>query len=102
MAWRELLWPQQISTFQLSAWSGVDSLGATPPGPESHLQEIVGRRDTLRDRQDEALAQFLGWFSIGLGVAELLAPRRFNRMIGAKPDGMITSLVGLREIAAGL
>ncbi|HVR63195.1 MAG TPA: SRPBCC family protein [Polyangia bacterium] len=47
----------------------------------------------------------LGWFSIGLGLAELAAPRAVARLIGA-PGGRrprrTLRAVGLREIAAGV
>lgn len=51
-------------------------------------------------------AQFsrgLGWFSIGLGLTELLAPRSLARTIGLSEDhdGVIRAL-GVREIASGL
>ena len=41
-----------------------------------------GHRDAGRARDGEGLAKALGWFSIGLGVAQLTAPRRMNRLIG--------------------
>jgi uncharacterized membrane protein len=49
------------------------------------------------------LAQGLGWFSIGLGVAEVVAPRRLSRLIGVRKthNGLIRML-GLREIASGI
>jgi uncharacterized membrane protein len=49
------------------------------------------------------LARGLGWFSIGLGLAELLAPRMIARVSGGtgRHTGLIR-LYGLREIASGL
>jgi len=49
------------------------------------------------------LARGLGWFSIGLGLAELLAPRAIANISGVsnKHTGLIR-LYGLREIAAGV
>lgn len=55
--------------------------------------------------QTERLAAGLGWFSIGLGVAELVAPRAVARGIGLKGRGLtptLTRLCGLRELAAGV
>jgi uncharacterized membrane protein len=55
--------------------------------------------------QSERLATGLGWFSIGLGVAELVAPRAVARGIGLKGRGAtstLTRLCGLRELAAGV
>jgi uncharacterized membrane protein len=51
------------------------------------------------------LAGALGWLSLGLGLAGLLAPRRTARIIGVRERGSaVTALriVGLREIACGL
>ena len=49
------------------------------------------------------LAKGLGWFSIGLGLAELLAPRAIASISGVsnKHTGLIR-LYGLREIGAGI
>lgn len=46
-------------------------------------------------------ARFLGWFSIGLGVAELLFPYKVSRVSGIESEGLL-QLYGLREIAAGI
>lgn len=51
------------------------------------------------------LPRALGVFSIGLGVAQLVAPRRFSRAVGAtgrdeRPG--VVRVVGAREIAAGV
>jgi uncharacterized membrane protein len=59
---------------------------------------------TQNDTQ-ERLANGLGWFSIGLGLAEVLAPRKMAELIGiANGDRTNTILraYGLREIAAGV
>lgn len=51
-------------------------------------------------------SEFLGYFSIGLGLAELLVPRAMQRVIGvARPRGgnaTTMQVMGLREIAAGV
>lgn len=56
---------------------------------------------------DKRLARSLGWFSLGLGIAQIAAPRRFASSIGVEPRGQrdtIVRLVGAREVlaAAGL
>lgn len=56
---------------------------------------------------ERRLAQSLGWFSLGLGVAQIAAPRRFASSIGVSPRGQrdaIVRLIGAREVlaAAGL
>ena len=48
-----------------------------------------------------SLARFLGYFSIGLGMAELLAPRAMTRLSGVRPGGLLQAY-GLREIACGI
>lgn len=49
------------------------------------------------------LARALGWFSIGLGVAELFAPRRIEKVIGVKKKHTgLTRSYGLRELTAGI
>ena len=53
----------------------------------------------------EQLAVGLGWFSIGLGVAELAAPDAVARFIGLRDDRTTTSVLrayGAREIGNGL
>lgn len=51
----------------------------------------------------EPLAQGLGWFSLALGVPQVVAPRVFSRLIGARSEGakLPVRLVGIRELAAG-
>lgn len=53
----------------------------------------------------ENLARGLGAFSFALGVPQILAPGRVNRMIGVRDDAtsrMWMRAVGVREIAAGV
>ena len=48
------------------------------------------------------MARGLGWFSIGLGLAAVLAPRGLARMIGIRKHSGLFRLLGLREIATGV
>ncbi|HEY3065389.1 MAG TPA: hypothetical protein VGL09_06325 [Methylomirabilota bacterium] len=48
------------------------------------------------------LAVGLGWFSIGLGVAEIVAPRQLARLIGSPKRPLLIRAFGLREIATGI
>ena len=52
---------------------------------------------------EERLARGLGWFSIGLGVAEVVAPRGIAKISGVsnRNTGLIR-LLGLREIGHGV
>jgi len=53
--------------------------------------------------EKDAVTNFLGWFSIGLGLAEVFAPRQVARFIGLNEDAHTTLLraYGVRELAAG-
>jgi uncharacterized membrane protein len=44
----------------------------------------------------------LGWFSIGLGLAELAAPKKVADTVGLDGHTRILQLFGLREIATGI
>jgi hypothetical protein len=48
------------------------------------------------------LAQGLGWFSLGLGTAELFAPQAVGRFLGMRDSTTLMQSYGLREIAAGV
>lgn len=58
-------------------------------------------RDSRRAQSARKLANALGWFSIGLGIAEMVAPRRLGRMLGVRRPRLWRSY-GLREIGTGL
>jgi hypothetical protein len=47
-------------------------------------------------------ARGLGWFSIALGLAELLAPHAVARAVGLQGREGLVRLYGLREIATGI
>jgi hypothetical protein len=53
------------------------------------------------DTPGRRMARTLGWFSIGLGLAELVAPRAMTRALGAEGHETLVQGFGLREIAAG-
>jgi hypothetical protein len=50
----------------------------------------------------EQLVRGLGYFSIGLGLAELLAPRQVSRGAGLQRQDNLLRGFGLREIATGI
>ncbi|MBC8089000.1 MAG: SRPBCC family protein [Phycisphaerae bacterium] len=57
-----------------------------------------------RDRSS-IVGTALGAFSIGLGIAQIVAPRKFARMVGIKPNAFSSTairLCGMREIGAGI
>lgn len=53
------------------------------------------------DRRAEPLATFLGLFSVGLGLAELLAPRQVAELTGVRYPRLL-QLYGARELLAGV
>ncbi len=64
-----------------------------------------GLRKLQQPQQAKKIATGLGWFSIGLGVAELVAPDSVARLIGVKPTETSRNLLrvfGARELAAGI
>jgi uncharacterized membrane protein len=63
-------------------------------------QQFTG---TVRDASPQQLARGLGWFSIGLGLAEVLMPYAVARLCGGtgRHTGLIR-LYGLRELASGV
>lgn len=48
------------------------------------------------------VARGLGWFSIGLGLLELLAPRFLANRLGLGSRNRLVTGYGLREIATGI
>jgi hypothetical protein len=50
----------------------------------------------------DSLARGLGWFSIGLGLAEVLAPRALTRGLGMEGIEQTVQAYGVREIATGI
>jgi uncharacterized membrane protein len=60
---------------------------------------------TYESSTADRVAVGLGWFSIGLGLAELMAPRQVARLIGLPPGGRgqtVLRAMGAREVAAGI
>jgi hypothetical protein len=49
-----------------------------------------------------SLARGLGWFSIGLGLMEVLAPRTLARSLGMRGSEKTLAGYGVREIATGI
>ena len=62
---------------------------ATRPQPGRHSSAAL------------TLARGLGWFSIGLGLAELLLSRRVGRLVGLSGQEHLLQACGMREIASG-
>ncbi len=50
----------------------------------------------------DRLARGLGWFSIGLGIVELVAPGRITKALGLEGKEGLIRAYGVREIAGGI
>ncbi len=73
------------------------------PGLSPDSQTSSSRYKSYDANRNAKLVKALGWFSIGLGAAQLLAPRRMSRMVGTAEDHpTLMRAVGAREIAAGV
>jgi hypothetical protein len=55
-----------------------------------------------RKRSAKDLARRLGWFSVGLGLLEVAAPRRLSRLLGMRGGESTIAFVGIREIGTGI
>ncbi len=68
--------------------------------------QIHGAAPKISEQPDGAgLSRGLGWFSVGLGIAELAAPRALACAIGVDPRGRTGAAIrvmGARELANGL
>ncbi|MBV9302703.1 MAG: SRPBCC family protein [Acidobacteriaceae bacterium] len=70
----------------------------TQPNPWSQRQEP-------ENNNAEQLANALGWFSVGLGLAEIAAPGTIAELIGVRDDDRTRALLriyGARELTAGI
>ena len=63
--------------------------------------KVISTGPSSLDRSDR-LARALGWFSIGLGLTELLAPRALTRTLGMEGSETLVRAYGMREIGAGI
>ena len=68
--------------------------------PEGDPKVLQSGRSSLG--LPDQLGRALGWFSIALGVTELLAPRRFTQALGMEGNEGLVRAYGAREIGSGL
>ena len=59
------------------------------------------RNRHLKRRRPEQLARGLGWFSVGLGIAQIVAPRVVARLTGVPVPSLLVIACGVRELACG-
>jgi uncharacterized membrane protein len=80
--------------------------GDAPNARPSATQDGDGwQQHGSRGGNPDRLARGLGWFSLGLGLSAVAAPRCLARLIGVSDDGdtcAVLRAVGLREIATGI
>src|SRR5215210_2831243 len=80
------------------------------PHQESYRDQSYSRRFTDRPSPEtesnaQRRARGLGWFSIGLGLSQIGAPRALARLIGITDDDETRNTmfaIGLREITSGI
>jgi uncharacterized membrane protein len=93
--------PEQSPQTPLAA--GIRDGLTGPEAPANGREFGDGRRQAATKYvNEEKLARGLGWFSLGLGLAELLAPRGVAKVAGMRGNTTLIRLFGLREIASGI
>ena len=78
---------------------GDTALPARPLRGEAYYTGQTGRTSA------DAMANFLGWFSIGLGMAQVVMPDVVSRIIGVDEDNRQNDLMrafGARELSSGV
>ena len=93
-----------METYETQMDSGDTGL-ATSARPRSRREAQARQRANGRIETDEKLSKALGWFSIGLGLAQITAPGHVAGLIGLDDDGInrkVMRAIGVREIAAGV
>jgi uncharacterized membrane protein len=83
--------------------NGVAQRAGSSSGTSAHARNRGSANGSTNG--DERLATGLGWFSIGLGLAQIVAPGSVARLIGVNDDTKNRGLmraIGMREIATGV
>jgi uncharacterized membrane protein len=91
----------------LSGNGGLDpSAGFAEDEHYSPGRDLRSRASRLHDPfsrvSDEKLVQGLAWFSVGLGLTALLAPRTLGSVAGLGGRSGLVRMVGARELASGI
>src|SRR5690242_4484673 len=87
---------------------GVGRVCANATTPEIAMSSTVTGAASRTQAQSPApalvpnLARALGWFSVGVGVAEMLAPRTLGNFIGIRGQVGLLRGLGFREVAHGV
>lgn len=82
--------------------------GITSAVPDRNTQHSdakngIAKQNAVKGWNEKHLARGLGWFSLGLGLAQVVAPRGIAKLVGLRGnhDGLFRVL-GAREIASGI
>ena len=76
-----------------------------PEADQWRGEPIAATRSAVRPAEPDSWSRALGWFSIGLGVAQIAAPRAMARLIGVPDDHTTRNTMlalGLRELTSGV
>jgi uncharacterized membrane protein len=79
----------------------IQSASGRPGATGANALGSVGAR-VLEFTGENQLARSLGWFSVGLGLAEMLAPRVVAKGVGIAPHPALFAVLGMREITSGV
>lgn len=66
------------------------------------MQRFPSPSGVRTTRSPEQFARGLGWLSLGLGVAQLLAPKVLSRIAGVPVPGTLVMLCGARDVLCGI
>src|SRR3954464_237153 len=69
---------------------------------ETFMNSLYKDGQGTKSQQRDPLATGLGWFSVGLGLAEIFAHRELSRMIGVKNRPAVFVALGVRELLSGI
>lgn len=83
------------------SWQFPTSSRMQGDGAEQSPHAARLRRGAAEQR-DKQLANALGWLSIGVGVANLLAPRVVAKAAGLPAAPLVMRAMGVRELVCGL
>ena len=101
--------PGTVSLVALQRFKALVEAGEIPTTQGSSSARFKDRPDSRvyvdgakQAYGQDPLARFLGWFSIGLGTAEIAAPRALAKLTGVPHRPFLLRLLGLREIMSGV
>jgi uncharacterized membrane protein len=76
--------------------------GAVQASPPDQAQRAFAAGRPRQEQRGAQLGAALGWLSIGLGLAALLAPRGIARAAGLPASTLLLRAIGVRELVCGI